>query len=350
MKGEFCPFRYKHAIFASAVFPWNELSYLSLTTNFSPIIWRRGAMASAVAVAGPILTSESPRVVITTGPSSPRLCVDVLQHSAASHSDYWHARYRNVEACLYQVKAELASVLEREGSLIARNMELERMERCFSSALEDAHQKARNELACKQEVQNLQLRLEAALKNGKSKEELCEHLRLQLRSKVAEIDKSKEELQKLRTDLNKAQELHHRSMSELRAMFEGQLEKLKEELRLKEQDLQIVRISLAKQEERNTNVVSEVCDLRQRLEAAMEQEAKHIKMVDLLQSERDLWLSRSDHYEKNYYSCLRRGVHSLASQPAIDITITPTPPSHPAPRRCCRGPVRLTWCSILLYH
>lgn len=293
-------------------------------------------MASAVTVAGPILTSESPRVVITTGPSSPRLCMDVLQHSALSHSDYWHARYHNVEACLYQVKAELASVLERERSLIARNMELERG---FSSTLEDALQKARNEMACKQEVQ---LRLEAALKNGKSKEELCEHLRLQLRSKVVEIDKSKEELQKLRTELNKAQELHHRSMSELRAMFEGQLEKLKEELRLKEQDLQKVRISLTKQEERNTNVVSEVCDLRQRLEAAMEQEAKHIKMVDLLQSERDLWLSRSDHYEKNYYSCLRRGVHSLASQPVIDITITPTPPSHPAPRRCCRGPVRLT--------
>ena len=297
-------------------------------------------MASAVTVAGPILTSESPRVVITTGPSSPRLCMDVLQHSALSHSDYWHGRYHNVEACLYQVKAELASVLERERSLIARNMELERG---FSGmALEDALQKARNEMACKQEVQ---LRLEAALKNGKSKEELCEHLRLQLRSKVAEIDKSKEELQKLRTDLNKAQELHHRSMSELRATFEGHLEKLKEELRLKEQDLQIVRVKLTKQEERNTNVVFEVCDLRQRLEAAMEQEAKHIKMVDLLQSERDLWLSRSDHYEKNYYSCLRRGLHSLASQPvidSIDITITPTPPSHPAPRRFCRGPLRLT--------
>ena len=42
-------------------------------------------------------------------------------------------------------------------------------------------------------------------------------------------------------EFNKDQELHHRSMSELRDVFERQLEKMREEVRVKEQDLHKVR-------------------------------------------------------------------------------------------------------------
>ena len=36
MRGEFCSFRYKHAIFVSAVFPWNELSLFVADYQFQP--------------------------------------------------------------------------------------------------------------------------------------------------------------------------------------------------------------------------------------------------------------------------------------------------------------------------
>lgn len=263
----------------------------------------------------------SPQVVITTAnvPTLPTLRVEV-----DSKAGEWHRRYHDLEASLYQVQAELSSVKERERSLIARNLELERQQSGWS-AMEGALQDARKELSSqKSSALELQRRLDAALKNGSSKEGLCEQLRAQLRSREVELEKSKEEVQKLRVEFNKDQELHHRSMSELRDVFERQLEKMREEVRVKEQDLHKVRTGLQKEEKLHYNAVSEICDLRHRLKVALEQESKHLRMVETLQSERELWL-RSD----TYCWCKPAEV--------VDITITPTAPLYPAPRRLfCR--------------
>ena len=49
---------------------------------------------------------------------------------------------------------------------------------------------------------------------------------------------------------------------------------------------------LQKEEKLHYNAVSEICDLRHRLKVALEQESKHLRMVETFQSERELWLRR----------------------------------------------------------
>lgn len=99
---------------------------------------------------------------------------------------------------------------------------------------------------------------------------------------------------------------------------------MREEVRVKEQDLHKVRTGLQKEEKLHYNAVSEICDLRHRLKVALEQESKHLRMVETLQSERELWL-RSD------ICCWCKPAE------VVDITITPTAPLYPAPRRLfCR--------------
>lgn len=254
----------------------------------------------------------SPQVVITGYTPATTLHVEV-------ETNDWPRRYHDLETSLYQVKAELSSVLERERSLISRNLELERRQSA-NTALEEQLQQARKELGRKNcSEEEIQRRLEAALKNSTSKEKLCEQLRSQLRLKDQELEKSKDELQKLRVEFNKDQELHHRSMTDLREVLERQVDRIKEDLRLKDQDLQLVRTDLQREEQLHHSAVAEICDLRQRLKVTAEQDAKHLRMVDLLQSERDLWLRRSS-------ECKPTEVVD------IHITSPPTPPLYPSRR------------------
>eukprot|EP00435_Cladocopium_sp_Y103_P007926 s2035_g2.t1 len=239
----------------------------------------------------------------------------VLQDAALCHqADYWQSRCNDLKKNLSQVKAELASVLERERSLSLRNTELE--SRTFGNdALEDeAYELGRELDGRKEELRHLrrefqanhsemQRRLDSALKNSKSKEDLCETLRLQLRSKVGELDKAKDELHELKKQFTKEQELHHRSTAELRAKVEA-LEKFRDNFQAKQQDFE-------RQEELCHEAVSELSSLRLRLKAAQEQDLKKTRMLEVLESEKDLWIGRSAHYKKQYYDSLRHGLPDL---------------------------------------
>lgn len=232
-------------------------------------------------------------------------------------AEYWQDRYHDLEASFYQVKAELTSVLERERSRLQKegsgHSALARDQLCAARLLleerEDTVQDLRRQLNCKEEEVNKlkedlygqteQRRVaEAALANSRAKEELCEQLLDQLQTCKDTLRLKDEELQKLRTEIIEGQEFQHSVGCELRC-----------------------------------------------LEAVLDKEARNSRMVDLLQAERDMWLCRSEHYERNYDS-LRRSLCDLASQPEIvDISITsPTCPSVPESRRrfhhrrlCYRG-------------
>lgn len=222
----------------------------------------------------------------------------VLKDSALCHqADYWQSRCNDLKKSLNQVKAEL----EKERSFTLR---------AESYGLEEELYELRNELADSNEhfrhlrkeshaqLSEMQRRLDTALRNSKSKDDLCDNMRLQLQSKARELDKVKEELQQAKNTLIKEQEIHHRSMAELRAKLEAS-EKMKDDLRAKEEQLHEETQAL------RDEAVSELSSLRQRLKVAQEQANKHSKMTEVLQSEKDLWISRSAHYKKQYYEHLR---------------------------------------------
>lgn len=226
----------------------------------------------------------------------------VLKDSALCHqADYWQSRCNDLKKSLNQVKAELYSVREKERS---RNAELESY-----GSLEEEVYELRNELADSNEhfrhlrkeshaqLSEMQRRLDSALRNSKSKDDACDNMRLQLQSKARELDKVKEELQQTKNTLIKEQEIHHRSMAELRSKLEAS-EKMKDDLRAKEEQLH-------EEEALRDEAVSELSSLRQRLKVAQEQANKHSKMIEVLQSEKDLWISRSAQYKKQYYEHLR---------------------------------------------
>eukprot|EP00438_Fugacium_kawagutii_P026241 Skav233556 [mRNA] locus=scaffold563:478255:479109:+ [translate_table: standard] len=230
----------------------------------------------------------------------------VLKDSALCHqADYWQSRCNDLKKSLNQVKAELYSVQEKERSLTLRNAELESY-----GSLEEEVYELRNELADSNEhfrhlhkeshaqLSEMQRRLDSALRNSKSKDDLCENMRLQLQSKARELEKVKEELQEAKNLRQKEQESHHRSMAELRAKLEASDKMKDEELRAKEEQLH-------EEEALRDEAVSELSSLRQRLKVAQEQANKHSKMTEVLQSEKDLWISRSAHYKKQYYEHLR---------------------------------------------
>ena len=123
------------------------------------------------------------------------------------------------------------------------------------------------------------------MRNSKSKEDLCETLRLQLRSKVGELDKAKDELHELKKQFTKEQELHHRSTAELRAKLEA-LAQIRDSFQAKQQDFE-------RQEELCHEAVAELSSLRLRLKAAQEEDSKKTRMLEVLQSENDLWIGRS---------------------------------------------------------
>lgn len=298
--------------------------------------FRVTAMTSVVA--DPLLGSPKPHAQSAH--------MDLLQDAPLTHqADYWHSRCNDLKTSLQQVKAELASVLERERTLISRNEELER--RTGDASLEDEFYDLQEELRLRHEENRrlrqqmhqsgeMQRRIDSALKNARLKEELCERLREDLRSKTGDLEKAKGELQKLRTESAKEQEVHHRSMAELRAKLDMQ-EKMKQEVLTREEDFQ-------REEQLHREAVSKIADLRQRLKIAQEQEAKNGKTVELLQSERDLWISRCEYYKKNYYESLRHGLPAKndAEMPIPVPTFTvPTPtgtaPSTPPWRRFSRS-------------
>ena len=290
----------------------------------------------------PILSTLSPRSLEAPRGPSPHKA-EVFQDSPLCHqADYWQSRCNDLKKSLNQVKADLAQVSERERRLTLRNSELE-SRNSGNDALEDEVYHLRRDLADREEeLRHLQKefrvnhsemrrRLDVAVKNSKSKEDLCENLQLQLRSKVVELDKAKEELHQLRKELSKQQETHHRETAELRSKLEA-LESIRENFRAKEQDFE-------QQEELCHQAVSELSRLRLRLKTAQEQEAKQYRMVELLQSEKDLWLDRSSHYKKQYYDSLRQGLDVTLNATATAPATPPTPPATLPWRRFSRASV-----------
>ena len=221
----------------------------------------------------------------------------VLQDAALCHqADYWQSRCNDLKKNLSQVKAELASVLERERSLSIRNTELESRKSSNDELEDEAYELQRELDGKKEELRHLRKefqvnhsemkrRLDSALRNSKSKEDLCETLRLQLRSKVGELDKAKDELHELKKQFTKEQELHHRSTAELRAKLEA-LAQIRDSFQAKQQDFE-------RQEELCHEAVAELSSLRLRLKAAQEEDSKKTRMLEVLQSENDLWIGRS---------------------------------------------------------
>ena len=281
--------------------------------------------------------------------------MDLLQDAPLTHqADYWHSRCNDLKTSLQQVKAELASVLERERTLTLRNEELETrttgspsMENEIYDLEEELRLQHEENRRLRQQVHHsgeMKRRIDSALNNARLKEELCERFREDLRSKTGDLEKAKGELQKLRTESAKEQEVHHRSMAELRAKLDMH-EKNQQDFLTREEDFQ-------REEQLHREAVSKIADLRQRLKIAQEQEAKHGKAVELLQSERDLWISRCEYYKKNYYDSLRHGL-PMAYDAAMPISVPtftiPTPmgtaPSTPSWRHFSRSShaIQNTW-------
>lgn len=108
---------------------------------------------------------------------------------------------------------------------------------------------------------------------------------------------------------------------------------------LKEQELQTLKADFLKEHELCHAAVADNCELRQiyceKLNALGEQEAKHQRSVQLLEAEREMWLTRSDHLEKAN-TRLRMDLQKNLQTAEVEMTLTPTPPPRPSTARSFR--------------
>ena len=212
--------------------------------------------------------------------------------------EYWQRRYQDLEASFYQVKAELTLQRDRASKISTQPIDQLCAARLLLEEREDTVQELRRQLTCREnEVNTLKdelMRTERlAAANSVAKDELCEQL----------LD---------------------------------QLGKAKEDLRLKNQELMKHRT----EGQLRHHSLYEISGRQRYLEV---DKARHGWMVDLLQAERDMWLSRSEHYERNYDK-LRRSLCDLVSPEIVEVASYPAP-SGPVPqvrrhlyhRRLCRG-------------
>eukprot|EP00438_Fugacium_kawagutii_P026243 Skav233558 [mRNA] locus=scaffold563:532727:533524:+ [translate_table: standard] len=227
---------------------------------------------------------------------SPALC---------RQAEYWHRRYHDVKAELCSLRERCTFLDEgRHSAIVAAVAPLRDQlgtTRLLLAEREDTVQGLLQQLKCKEdEVKRLNHELLRQTEERKVAELSCAEARNSLEAAVVKC-RGKEDDCKL---------------------LLGQLEKAKDDLN--QADLELNKLRMTSQPE----VHCEAWELRGHLEAVLDKEARNSRMVNLLQAERDMWFSRSEHYEKNYDS-LRRNLYDLASPEILEISI-PSPTGRPS--------------------
>ena len=286
------------------------------------------------------LTTREEELVRLRGELSKKL-FDTEQHKAME-SELCDVRKR-LEAVSKKLSAKehYCEVMEQElqalrGQLPLKEAELEKQKKRGNEL--EQHKKS-----MQWEISDLQMRFEASLKKIVSKDEELQQLQGRIRT-------SADELQKLQKCLQRSPQVEALEMelTELRSKLELALKQIatKEQLfELKEQEVEKLRGDFLKEHELCHAAVSDNCELRQiyceKLNALGEQEAKHQRSVKLLEAEREMWLSRSDHLEKINtrlrmdLSCLEAG--TSGTPPKSPVTFTPTPPPRPSTAKASIG-------------
>lgn len=228
-------------------------------------------------------------------------------------------------------KEHLCEVMGQElhllrGQLPLKDAELEKM-RKKGNELEQQKKTMQWELS------DLQMRLDSSIKKAVEKEEELQQLQGQIKDKD-------DELQKLQASLQRSPKVEAMEMelADLRSKLELALKRIgaKDQLfELKEQEVEKLRADFKKEHELCHAAVSDNCELRQiyceKLNALGEQEARHQRSVKLLEADREMWLSRSDHLEK-INTRLMMDLNTLEAEmsPKTGLTLMPTPPPRPS--------------------
>lgn len=286
------------------------------------------------------LTTREEELARLRGELSKKL-IDTEQHKAME-SELCDVRKR-LEAVSKKLSAKehYCEVMEQElqalrGQLPLKEAELEKQKKRCNEL--EQHKKS-----MQWEISDLQMRFEASLKKIVSKDEELQQLQGRIRT-------SADELQKLQKCLQRSPQVEALEMelTELRSKLELALKQIatKEQLfELKEQEVEKLRGDFLKEHELCHAAVSDNCELRQiyceKLNALGEQEAKHQRSVKLLEAEREMWLSRSDHLEKINtrlrmdLSCLEAGTPQTTTKSPV--TFTPSPPPRPSTAKASIG-------------
>jgi len=216
-----------------------------------------------------------------------------------------------------QLPAKEAELVKSKGDLRKKTVEAEQHDKAMQWELSD-----------------LQVRLDTSLQKMASKEQEMDRLQLRLKEKEEELEQHK--IQKAAVE---ALELE---TAELHGKLEAALKEIatKDHLfQLKEQELQTLKADFLKEHELCHAAVADNCELRQiyceKLNALGEQEAKHQRSVQLLEAEREMWLTRSDHLEKAN-TRLRMDLQKNLQTAEVEMTLTPTPPPRPSTARSFR--------------
>eukprot|EP00490_Sorites_sp_Unknown_P012790 CAMPEP_0114697326 /NCGR_PEP_ID=MMETSP0191-20121206/73670_1 /TAXON_ID=126664 /ORGANISM="Sorites sp." /LENGTH=435 /DNA_ID=CAMNT_0001996305 /DNA_START=110 /DNA_END=1417 /DNA_ORIENTATION=+ len=245
---------------------------------------------------------------------------------------------KRLEGALKKLSAKehLCEVMDQElqllrGQLPLKEAELEKM-RKKGNELEQEKKTMQWELS------DLQTRLEVSIKKAVAKEEEMQQLQ-------GHINAKEEQLQKLQASLERSPKVEALEMelAELNSKLELALKQIvaKDQLfELKEQEVELLKADFKKEHELCHAAVSDNCELRQiygeKLNALGEQEARHQRSVKLLEAEREMWLSRSDHLEK-INTRLRLDLNTLEAEltPKTE-RLVPTPPPRPSTAKASR--------------
>ncbi|CAE7567291.1 unnamed protein product, partial [Symbiodinium necroappetens] len=228
---------------------------------------------------------------------------------------------RKLEASLKKISAKehLCDTMDQELSILrsqlpAKEAELAQLNKDFQKKTAEAERAEEQQKSLRREVSDLQVRLDASLQKMSAKEQELQWLQAQLREKEDQLE-----------ELQKCQSSTSAELAELRDKTEVALE-------AKELEVAKLKGELAKEQEVCRAAVSDNCELRQlccdKLSALGEQEARHQRFVKFLEAEKEMWLNRSDHFEK-VNSRLRLDLQKNLDAADAEMTLTPTPP----PRR-----------------
>ncbi|CAE7632125.1 unnamed protein product [Symbiodinium sp. CCMP2592] len=228
---------------------------------------------------------------------------------------------KRLEASLKKTSAKehLCDTMDQELNILrsqlpAKEAELVQLNKDFDKKAAEAARAEQQQKSLQREVSDLQVRLDASLQKMSAKEQELQWLQAQLREKEDQFQ-----------DLQKCQNSTSAELAELRGKTEAALE-------AKDSEVAKLKGDLAKEQEVCHAAVSDNCELRQlccdKLSALGEQEARHQRFVKFLEAEKEMWLNRSDHFEK-LNSRLRLDLQKNLDVAEAEMTLTPTPP----PRR-----------------
>ena len=288
---------------------------------------------------------ESRRQSITRGEQVEKLKDDLqkklfdMEQHKAMESEICDLR-KKLDASLKKISAKehFCDVMDQElkmlrSQLPAMEAELTKLKGDLKKKTAEAEQQNKS---LQWELSDLQVRLDTSLQKMLAKEQELQRLQAHLKEKEDQLEK----LQKIQKATNV--ETLQLELAELRGKLEVALKDnaTKDHL-FQVKELEVVKLKgeLAKEHELCHAAVSDNCELRQicceKLNALGEQEAKHQRSVQLLEAEREMWLSRSDHLEK-VNTRLRLDLQKNLDVAEAEMTLTPTPPRRPSTARSFR--------------